>query len=543
MTETTPLPLRERIGLYGSLVGTVGLLLGFIGWVWQGSTTPAITILLGIGAFGILTWIILTPQDALSLLTGRSARYGTFSVLFTAVLIAIVVLVYLGFQRAAVTLDMTQRQDFTLSIETERVLNGINRPIQITGFYSPRALVEREIDDQIFRLYEVYTQGEIKRVYIDPQEEPALAQSFGTQFDGDVFISFLNPDGEVDFTTIAPIYRETNTERDLTVAIARLLASGLFKVYFETGYSALDALDEGQQGLTGVLTGLRNNGIAASPLDLRQLASSGGTIPADASALVITRGETDLDAAAVNVLDEYLKRGGALFILGDAVFTANPLLAENGIFNQYLWQNYGIRALDAVVVDAIASGQTQLDVGSYAVYTDLEIGSRLNQDTNTTALFRIIRAIEVNTEPPVTNGQVIASSEGSYGETDLTTLSQTGNFNYQSGVDLDGPFTLMAWARDEQTNAKIILVGDTDFITNGQVSSPQGNAILFTDAIGWLSGFSEEVSFPIQAYSTGLPLNFIAPSTLDQIAFITVILIPGIVLLIGFGVWWQRNRA
>lgn len=543
MTETTTPPLRERIGLYGSFVGVAFLLLGFVGWVWQGSSTPAIMILLGLGAFGILTWIVLTPQDALSLLTGRSARYSTFSVLLTSILIAIVVLVYLGLQRAAVTLDMTQRQDFTLSVETERILNGLNRPLQITGFYSPRALVEREIDDQIFRLYEVYTEGKIKRVYIDPQEEPALAQSFGMEFDGDVFISFLNADGSVNFDTVAPIYRETNTERDMTVAISRLLASGLFTVYFETGYSSLNALDEGQQGLTGILTGLRNNGIAASPLDLRQLASTGGTIPADASTVVITRGNSDLDAAAVQVLDEYLKRGGSLFILGDAVFTANPLLAQNGIFNQYLWDNYGIRALDAVVVDAIASGQTQLDVGSYAVYPDLQIGARLNQDANTTAQFRIIRAIEVNTEPPVTNGQIVASSPQSYGETDLTTLSQTGNFTYDAGSDLNGPFTLMAWARDEKTNAKIILVGDTDFITNGQVSSPQGNAILFTDAIGWLTTFSEKVSFPIQAYSTGLPLNFIAPSTLDQIAFITVVLMPGIVLLIGIGVWWQRNRS
>ncbi|HEX2623064.1 MAG TPA: Gldg family protein [Phototrophicaceae bacterium] len=543
MTETTTLPLRDRAGQYGSFIGAAGLLMAFIGWVWQGNITPAIIILFGIGAFGVLAWFILTPQEAFGLMTGRGMRYGTFSVLLTMLLIAIVVLVYILLQRAALTLDMTERQDFTLSIATTQILDRISSEIQITGFYSPRAIQKREIDDQIFRLYETYTEGKIKRVYYDPDQEPALAQKFGITQDADVFVSFLGEDGQVDFNSVAPVYFATNTERDMTTAIQRLLVSGQFKVYIETGYSQLNALDEGQQGLTRILTGLRNNGISVSPLDLKVMANGGGLIPMDASTLIMTRGNEDLSPEAINVLDDYLNRGGSLLIMTDAVFTPNPFLTEHGQFNQYLWDHYGIKALDAVVVDAVASGETQLDVGSYAVFPDLEIGSRLNQDQDSTAQFRIIRAIQVNTDPPVTNGQIVASSPQSYGETDLTTLSQTGDFAYEEGADLNGPFTLMAWAKDTNTGAKIILVGDTDFVTNGQVVSPLGNSILFTDAIGWLTSYTDTVSFPIQAFSTGLPLMFVSTSTLDQIAFLTVVVMPGLVLLAGLAVWVQRNRA
>jgi hypothetical protein len=542
--ETTPISLKERIGQYAGFAGLALLLLSIIGWLWQGGITTTVILLLGVAAVALVTWIALTPQEAIGILTGRRARFSTVSVLMTLVLVGFVAGVYILLQRATITLDMTNRQDFTLDKETMEILDSVNRTIRITGFYSPRAIQEREIDDQIFRLYEAYTNGKIERVYIDPEQEPSIAEAFGMQFDGDVFVSFLTPDGLVDFNTVDPVYRATNTERDMTAAIARLMAAGRFKVYFEIGYTNVDVLNESQQGMSRVVTGLRDAGIAVAPLDLAQVASEGGTVPADASTLVITRSNVDLHQETIAVLDEYLKRGGSLFILTDAIFTDNPLLSQDGLFNQYLWNNYGIRALDAVVVDAVASDTTQVDVRSYAVFPN-QIGDRLMQgeDMNTFPLFRVARALEVSTTPPVSNGQVVATSPESYGETDFARLAQAGEFSWDAGSDIPGPFTLVAWAHDQNTDAKIVVAGDTDFITNGLVAAPIANSILFTDAIGWLTGYTESVSYEPQAFTSGLPLIFVAASTLDTIAFITVILMPGIMLLAGAAVWIRRNRA
>ena len=43
----------------------------------------------------------------------------------------------------------------------------------------------RELDDEFFRLYETATNGLITRQYIDPDEQPALAQRYGVTEDGD----------------------------------------------------------------------------------------------------------------------------------------------------------------------------------------------------------------------------------------------------------------------------------------------------------------------------------------------------------------------
>ncbi|MCU0498776.1 MAG: GldG family protein [Anaerolineae bacterium] len=544
MQETvSSVPLRERIGQFASGIGSGALILALVGWLWQGGFTPVIGALLGVGIVGLILWISLSPREARALLTGRQVRYGTGAILSSLVLIGFIVSVYLVVQRSALTLDMTDRRDYTLSNATLTMLEDVTRSIQITGFYSPQLLISQELDDQIFRLYEVETEGLITRRYYDPQLEPALAAAFGAEIDGAVFVSYLTADGQVDYTTLVPISRQTTVERDTTVALSRLLARDRFRVYFERGFSNIDPQDTGQAGLTEVIISLEQNGIRTTPIDFTQLIQQNGLIPLDASAVVLTRANTDYPPQVIAILNDYLQRGGSLLIATDVLFTPAPLLTQNGEFNRYLWDNFGIRALDAAVVDAVASGQTQLDVGSFAVFPDLEIGSRLNTDANTVAQFRLIRAIEVNRDsPPVPNGQVIASSTQSYGETDFITLSTTGQTTYDSAQDLSGPFTLMAWARDDVTGAKILLVGDSDFITNGQIYAPYGNAILFADSIAWLTGYADQISIEIDAQVSGLPLMFISASMLDTVGFITQVLMPGVALLLGVLVWVRRRR-
>jgi hypothetical protein len=87
-----------------------------------------------------------------------------------------------------------------------------------------------------------------------------------------------------------------------------------------------------------------------------------------------------------------------------------------------------------------------------------------------------------------------------------------------------------------------MLVGDSDFATNGFLASPQGNAYLLVDGIRWLIDYSSQVEFAPQARITNTPLIFTDRGSLDMIAFITVVLLPGIVLGAGMLVWLRRSR-
>ncbi len=304
-----------------------------------------------------------------------------------------------------------------------------------------------------------------------------------------------------------------------------------------------DPLDTSQQGISGIKSGAQESGLIVYPLSIPDLSKNGGDIPTDAAALVMVRPTSDLDDAEIGVIDRYLQKGGSLFLMPDVLFNDDPFMKQDGAFNTYLWNNYGIRALDAAVVDPSASGQTALDVISAYVFTDTDIGARLNPALNPT-LFSLARPIDVNlaaAPADVANGQVIVSSQQSYGETDLKSLGETNTFHYDPGVDLPGPLATVAWASNHQTGAKIVLVGDSDYVSNGYVMSG-GNGILFTDSMAWLTGMGSRIRFAPQMYGVGMPLIFVSQQTLNLIAFVTVILMPGIVLITGLGVWLRRSR-
>ncbi len=539
---------RRSLGQWASFIGGIALLIGVIGFVWQGGLTAYIIAILLVGVVGIGLWALLTPSEFIGFVTGRQARYGTTAVFSTILLIGIVSLVYILLERAVITGDMTEGRRFTLSSETLDVLKRNRRDMLITGFYSPSELPQREVDDQFFRLYEVQSEGVISRQFVDPLEQPGIAQGFAQRFGlltypNNVFISFVNPDGTIDIESTTRVPRSSRQERDMTQAILRLLISGELTVYFETSHGEYDPLDETQQGLSLIHSEVQGNGIRTQPLSLMELATTGESVPFDASTIVIAHPLTQFSAEEIAVLDAYLQQGGALFILTDALFSEAPFMAEGSLFNQYLWDNFGLRALDAVIVDPAASSQTPLDIVSYQVFSDSEIGANLNVegDQDTATLFRLARPLEVSDTPPVPNGRIIMTSPQGYGETNLKALRETDTYTYDEGVDIPGPLTTVAWARNQETNGRILLVGDGEFITNGQIRSPLGNSILFMDGLSWLTGFGEQVRFAPTAYSSGLPF-FTDVATLDIIAFITVILMPGVVLAAGIGIWWRRVR-
>ncbi len=534
---------RGQIGLWASIIGGIALLMGIIGLIWQGGLTEIVIVALVIGAIGIVLWAVMTPREFRAFVSGRQARYSTSAVFGALLLIGIVVLFYVVLQRAVIILDMTEGQRFSISDETRNILRQVTRPIQITGFYSPRALAQREVDDQFFRLYEDGSNGKITRSYIDPDEQPAMAQKFGITSDGEVFLSYLNTDSSVDFNTVSRLPRSETQERDMTEAISRLLISGTLTVYFDQSHAERDPLSADPQGLSGINNGIRESGLITYPISISDLAASGGNIPDTASAIILARPTTDFSEAEIGVIDRYLQKGGALFIMADVLYNQDAFLRYDGLFNRYLWEHFGIRALDAAVVDEASHGQTLLDIVSAAIYPENDIAKRLNEQ-NSPTLFKIARPVEVNTSPAenVPNGKVIMSSPQSYGETDLKTLGETETYHYDDGKDIRGPLSTVAWAYNRATGAKVLLIGDSDFATNSLVQSG-GNGILFTDGLSWLTGFSDRINFAPQAYGTGSPVIFVDGQTLDVISFLTVILLPGLVFAIGLGIWIRRVRA
>lgn len=536
---------RNQIGLVASTVAAAGIILGVVGFLWQGGFTPFILGALAVGGGATALWALVTPAEFREFIQGRGVRRSISAIFATLLLLGIVVLAYGLAQRAVISVDMTIDNQFSLSDTTRRILRQLNpeRPMQITGFYSPRSINLRELDDQFWRQYEEESGGLIRRRYVDPDVEPGLRSQFQVRNEGEVFLSFINPDGTLDMATTQIVPRENGQERDMSQTISRMLIAGQVKVYFEVGHGAHSIEDGSQQGISRINLGIQQSGLITAPLDLPAIAAAGGRIPDDASAVIFARPQTDLGGAEVAVLDAYLQRGGALFIMADVVFVDNPFLREGGNFSEYLWANFGIRPLDAIVVDPPMGVRTSVDIRSAAIFTGGPIASRLDAES-AQLQFDIVRPIQINATPPtnVTNGQIVLSSDQSFAERNLAAFGESNALSFDDGQDIRGPFATVAWANNQVTGAKILLTGDADYATNGLVVLG-GNSILFTDGLVWLSGFAEQLNFGAQFFATTMPFMFASGQQLDFIAFLTVFLIPGIVLLTGIAIWYRRVRA
>ena len=536
---------RGRLAQIASFVGVGGIIIGLIGLIWRSGTVANYAMFaLGAVIAGLILWAVLTPREFTDTITGKKVRNSTITIVTALLLIGIIALTYLLLTQAAFTLDMTQNRNFTLSSETKQLLNRINRPIQLTGFYTSRNLRSREVDEQFFRQYTVESDGLIRVQYIDPEESPAMANAYGATFDGQLFISYLDAEGNVDSSSLARVPRGVNQERDITQAISRLLMAGSIKVYFETGLGERETLDSGTEGLTGINSGIQESGMITAPLNLAELAANEGDVPSDAAAVIFARPLRDLTQGEVDVISRYLDRGGSLLIMSDVLFTDDAFLKEDGAFNHYLWDNYGIRALDAAVVDPDASGQTPLDIISAAVFNDTDIGARLDPSADTPTLFRLARPVEVNltsAPPNVANGRVIMTTTSGWGETDLAALGATNTYQFDAASDIAGPVSTVVWSSNLTNDSRIVLIGDSDFVTNGQVLNG-GNGILFTDSLVWISHYGEQIEFAPQAFAAGLPTVFVSQQQIDFVVFLTVLLMPAAVLVAGLSVWGRRTR-
>lgn len=535
---------RSDIGQFASVAFALFALIAALSYFYEGTLRPYTMILIALAALSLIAWALITPSEFVGFFTGRQARRGTVAVFSSVLVVGIISMAYLYVERQVITFDLTETREFTLSDSTRRIVERLPRDLRIIGFYSAENIAVREMDDQFWRQYEVLSDGRIQRIFIDPVEQPAVAETFGAQ-DGDIFIAFVDDDGELIPQSISYVPMIDKHERDMSLAINRLLQQGSFAAFFDISHGQRSLRDTSSSGLSiaGELLGL--NGWRVVEFDLRDLVANDQPIPDEASVVILSRPRQPFAPATIDALDDYLQRGGSLFIMADPVFADTGFLLADSAFNAYLWESWGIRALDAVVVELMPGldNPSPLDVVSIQIF-DSPITANVNlpDEPDSYAMFRLARALEISDTPPVNNGRAVLSSNMSYAETDLVALGLRDEYQFDEGEDVPGPHTLVGFAVDSETNGRIVLVGDSDFATDGQIGAPPGNAQLFFGSLNWLTEFEERITFGFQPSAIAPPTIFISPSQLDQVTFFVIFLVPGLTLIFGAGVWMYRRR-
>jgi ABC-type uncharacterized transport system involved in gliding motility auxiliary subunit len=501
------------------------------------------------GLVCILVYIFSQWREIAASVTTRQAKYGTLSLVSIIVVVGILAGINYIASRQNKRWDLTASQEFSLSEQTRKVLQGLQRPLKLLVF-------AREEEFQRFRdrLGEyAYLSKQVQVEYIDADKQRPLAQKYQVQSYGTVVAEY---DGRVERVT-------STNEQDITNAIVKSVQGQQKKVYLVSGHGEHDPTSSDERtGYSAVTDALKRDNFTVEPLPLLQKPQ----VPADAAVVVIAGPANDYLQPEIDALRAYLNKGGKLLLLldppvGDAAKPLPNLTA--------LAAEWGFDVGNNVVLDQSGVGQI-LGMGPGAPVALQYPGHPITDRFNVATAFPLARSVGPATNAPSgRNPQAIVETGAqSWAESDTAALSQRREVGFDEGSnDKRGPVTLAAAlsvaapdapaappsakpASDAEKDPKasdngppkpetrLVVVGDSDFVSNMAVNV-QGNADLFLNMVNWLAQQENLIAIrPRQADDRRVTL------TADQqtrVAWFSVALLPGAIILAGIYNWWRRR--
>lgn len=523
MTTSQWRPITRKIFL---AISILSLLAGTGYFIIQRKWDLYVQIGLGLFVVGLALFIFLDPDAARKALTGRQARYGSNAFILTVAFLGILVVInYLAYKYPQQK-DLTADQSNTLAKETQEVLNSLQAPVTAKAFYSSDSAVasSKESTKLLLDKYVYASGGKFKYQFIDPNRDPVAAQDAGVTRDGSVIL-FMGASKQ-------PVTSVSETE--ITGAMVRLMNPGKHVVYFLTGHGEFSIDGSGDQSYTQLKDALTSNNYTVSTLNL----ISTNKIPDDANVIVIAGPQKPLSEAEVSLLETYMKNGGSMVVMEEPTIVTQFNDAPDPLAN-YLSQTFGITLGNDTVVDLQAAQSIQQPFIAIAnQYAQHPITQKMN---GMTTLFPTARSITVDDSigTDYTKTKLIMTTDQSWGETDMNSI-KANTYQPDQGTDVFGPLTIAATAQSTSNNSRLVVFGDSDFALNAYYPD-YGNGEMIVNSIDWAANVENIISLTPKNTVTrylAQPQSY----TIGLILLVSLVILPGSVLVAGVGTWIYRRK-
>ena len=510
--------LSFRAGQYRRYAGHVGTAaLGFLGLTLvlvaiRGRFELVSLASLALGVLCGAGWAMLEWGQLRASLRGRTAQYGSASLLLSASVFGIVIVLNVLTNRFYHRFDATADKRYSLSPQTLQVLAQVKEPIQIYSFFSASD-TRREEFEQLLQEY-LHRCPLLEYRAVDPDTQPGLAKQLGVNTVGAVVFVRGQRKQQI-FAT---------QEQDITGALVRVLKDEEPKVYFVTGHQERDPQSYADDGYATIAQALDDEGYTVETLSL----AGGEALPADARVIILAAPKQALAPEEEQRLQQYVESGGHLFVLSDPALPA-PMGA--------LLSRYGISWRNDLVIDPKMSllGDAATPLANRYAY------SAITRDMQgLTTFFPYARSLQLDYSSKPEAATVLApvqSSGDSWGEVDL----QSGSPRFDEGEDTKGPLVLFVTVEDTGNKARIAVCGDSDFASNIVFSRVMGsgNGDLFLNTVNWLAEEEEVIS--IRPKPATVRSVLLTPEQGRAIQLVAVVLMPLSVAAAGALVWWRRR--
>lgn len=502
--------------------------------------------------FGL--WIVLDLDNFKALFQRKGSKYGAFSgltILLTLVVIGGVAKISM-LPRFNKSYDTTSNSANTLSDQSKKTIANLaakNVEVDTTVFYENDASKQSAKD--LLSLYE--GQGArfiIKYLHTVSEGLAAKAEKLTSANT----IIFRTGTQEARVTTF--------TEEKLTNALIQMLKDQAKKIYFTTGHGESGLKSGEAEGLQWIAQDLENNKYTATEVSLLETAK----VPDDADLLVIAGPRYDFKEEELRFVDDYINKGGPLFVMLDAGVNAPNL--------NRMMEKYGLKFNSDVLIINPSDARAAL-LGAVAVVNNFDKLNAFTKDfanEQVNMILPMTRSISViETNPKSMKVSAVAKTansiievKGINSESDLN-LKSVGADRIEVGefpvvVVATGQSQAPATAKTTGTDTevtkqdvnssietsskkelRIVAVGSGQFATNGMLQRGGENRDLFVNITNYLLQDEDFISIrPKDPLKTTLDLNSPASGlTLLLISFIY----PFVFLFAGIWHWARRRRA
>ncbi|MCH7652283.1 MAG: GldG family protein [Chloroflexi bacterium] len=497
----------------------------------------AVTVFV-IGVVLLFLALVLSPRAIAIFLAGRQGRFGSNVIVMTLAFFVIVILINFLLFRTPTRFDVTATKVFTLSEQTQKILDAMDTTVQANAFFVPGNSATAAGKQQVEDLLNEFSRRNSNLVYrfIDPELQRSISEKYNvTSYPAVVFEN-------VTLGTQQAI--ATFTEQDFVTGILIVTGKDQKRIYNLTGHNEAavtrDPLsgETSEEGFDFAIAGMQRDNYRVLPLNLKQTAS----VPEDAAVLVIAGPRDDLDEDEQKAIIDYILNGGRIIALLDpgTPITFLEIMALWGV---------------AVGVDSIADGGSNVAGQELTPLVQKARAQYFTSASPGTRDIGIADQIDVTFFPEVTSirtllppkdmppfirvAPIAMTSEFSWMETD------TENVSYSEDEER-GPFFVVAVVEASGTIdesrlhalAKFVVIGDSDFAKNKFFSSSD-NADLFLNSVNWLADDYELISIRPKVF----PYRELVVTTRERdfIKWSGWFFPPLIMLVLGSVVWWRRR--
>jgi len=503
------------IGLYLSAVAAFSLCVYF--FLIRKMDIPfqilAVLVVLGLAIFAILN-----PDGVRRFFGGRQFKYGGNSILLIVGVIGTAIILNILANKYSPTWDLSEDQTNTLAPESIAAAQAVPQPVKALAFFTPA--ISTETTQKLLELYKENSSGLFDYEFIDPDLEPAKRQAYHVTRDGSLVLEMNG-----NFLPVSTI-----NEQEITTTIIKLINPVQHVVYFLTGHGEHDPFSNDEKGYSSLSSALATKNYRVAGLNLM----STGSIPADAEQIIIAGPQKPISDGEVELLRSFISSGHSLILMIDPT-VMNQLNGYPDPLANYLAVDWGIIINNDFIVDPGGQNPTYSVANEYG---ESPITQKLNKIVT---IFPSARSISLSANVPtgVSLINLVKTSASTWGETDLPGLVQN-QVSFDAAVDYPGPVTLAVSAENLSTRARVVVIGNSNFIIN-QNFDAYGNSDFMINSVDWTAQEDKMISLTIKPQTQRL---VVPPQSIviNALLLFVVLLIPLSIAGAGLMVFLNRRK-